>query len=156
MYRPSTQGEKSKKSLFYLKLKTTNRSNHKVKHFLLCSQITKRRLKHLRQCQMAEVLFEANWLQAGSPLDWTTSGQWKQRLSDGAQNGVLSGQLQGHGRGQGCAYITCAVEDRGIQAWDHATAWRGETETDSVLCGWGMGGGSWGGTAENIPGNSEA
>lgn len=145
MYRPSTQGKKQPKkvSLFYLKWKTTNRSNHEVKHFLLCSQITKtsclRRLKHLRRCQMAEVLFEANWLQAGSPLDWTTSGQWKQRLSDGAQNGVLSGQLQGHGRGQGCAYITCAVEDRGIRAWDHATARRGETETDSVLCGWGDG-----------------
>lgn len=71
------------------------------------------------------------------------SGQWKQRLSDGARDGLLSGQLRGHRRGRGRAYITRAVEDRGIRAAE-STPQPGEERQRQTgfLCGWGMGGGS--------------
>lgn len=59
-------------------------------------------------------------LQAAAPHQASGSSVWVTRPGWC----VSSEQLWGHRRGWGRAYITWAVEDWGIRAWVHTTAWR--------------------------------
>ena len=145
----------TKKSLL---LETKNRSSQRVNHFLVlhCSPLTKaaclRLLKRLGGVKLLRCNMRLTDWQTGSPAGWATSGRWGSSVwVMGARNGVLSGQLWGHK-----AYITGAVEDRGIQAWVHTHTDKPQMrqrERDRQCFGGGGGGGGgrggsrWGGTA---------
>lgn len=142
--------EYQKVSLFYMLLEKKNRSSQKVKAFseiawFIVNKSWLRLLKHLRRCRMTMRLIDckAGRRQASGNSVWVTGpGVWR------AQWAALGTQER---MGLRLYNSSCGISGHP----SHTTSlWR---ETDSFLCGWGRGGGgSWGGTAGNIPGNSEA
>lgn len=146
-----------------MKLGEKNRSSQKVMYLLelLYSGLSKagcmRLLKRLRQCQRChtrltnckQALLQAGQRQASGNSIWVTR--------PGMVCSVDSFGDTGEDGATRLYNLNCGRSGRPSLSPHHSHRRREtETETDSVLCGWGMGGGSWGGTAENIPGNSEA